>query len=84
MIVTLSPEMVDYVAKRIGSGDFQSPSEVIGEALLVLRAQEEYRGKKSALITDMEVGFDDIKAGRVLRTNAKEIAASIRREPTAS
>jgi antitoxin ParD1/3/4 len=80
MTVTLSPEMEGFVTERIGAGEFQTPFEVVEEALMMLQAQEDYHAKKAVLIADIQVGLDSIKAGRVVKTSAKEIADNIRSE----
>lgn len=38
--ITLPPALANFVAEKVVRGDYQSPSEVVSEALRLLRAQE--------------------------------------------
>jgi len=66
--ITLSPELEEIVRSRIASGRNRDASEVIREALDLLRKKEER--ERDALRAAIELGDDDIRNGRVTAWSA--------------
>ncbi|MFO0976091.1 MAG: type II toxin-antitoxin system ParD family antitoxin [Planctomycetaceae bacterium] len=62
MSTTVPREFEQFVAQAIASGRFRSEEEAAAEAFDLLWRREQ---KLDALRTDIQVGLDDISAGRV-------------------
>ncbi len=77
MNVSLTPELEQYVNKRVQSGLYHSASEVIREGLRLLKEKEEvHQGKLEHLRRDLQIGIDQADSGQVstfTRETLKEI-----------
>lgn len=80
MNVSLTPELEQYVAAKVQTGLYGSASEVVREALRALREKEEQAEKKAAMLAELQVGMEDLKAGRTRKTSAREILDGIRKK----
>lgn len=70
-MTTLVPsEFEQFVAQRIASGRFRSEEEAVTEGLDLLRRREQ---KLDALRAELQVGLDDIEAGRVYPLDIEDI-----------
>ena len=66
--VSLTPHFADFLDRNVESGQFQNASEVVREGLRLLeQRQAEERAKLEALRAAIQVGIDDMEAGRVER-----------------
>ena len=82
MNVSLTPELEQLVNEKVGSGLYQTASEVVREALRLLKARDQEREQLRA---DVQAGFDqlargegkryDKASGRRLTERIKEIDA---------
>lgn len=79
MSVTLTPEVKQFVEKQVASGAFRDESEVLTEAVRLLRDQQERVEKRLALLADLEQGLVSLDAGRGITTTATEILANMNR-----
>jgi antitoxin ParD1/3/4 len=73
MNVSLTPELETLVAEKVKSGDYNSASEVIREALRLLKEQDELkRIRREELRREVMKGVEEIRAGHytVLETPA--------------
>jgi len=70
MNISLSNGLESYIKNKVATGDYNSTSEVVREALRLLKEQDE---KKQALISALQLGFDDIEAGRISTQSIDEI-----------
>lgn len=70
MNISLSKGLETYIKNKVATGDYNSTSEVVREALRLLKEQDE---KKQALMGALQHGFDDIEAGRISTQNIDEI-----------
>ncbi|MGH9754431.1 MAG: type II toxin-antitoxin system ParD family antitoxin [Blastocatellia bacterium] len=61
MIITITPEIEEFVSERVRSGAYASGEEVILVSLRLLEAQEQ---KLAQLKRDIQAGVDDIQQGR--------------------
>ena len=62
MNVSLTPELERYIQEKVESKLYQTASEVVREALRVLKAREEDETSKlEALRRDIQIGLDQIK-----------------------
>lgn len=62
--VNLTPELNEFVKKKVESGDFNNASEVHRAALVTMRKQEEERQARIAFLRgEIQNGIDDINDG---------------------
>lgn len=80
MNVSLTPELEQYVAAKVQTGLYGSASEVVREALRALREKEEQAEKKAAMLAELQVGMEDLKAGRTRKASAREILDGVRKK----
>lgn len=65
MKVSLTPRLDKFIKDRIKDGRYDSPSEVVRDALLLLEDHEYLRKKKlDRLRADVKKGLDDLRQGR--------------------
>ncbi len=66
MNVSLTPELEAVIAGKVDSGKYSSASEVVREGLRLLQQRDEmHEAKLNALRTDIQLGIDDLEAGRI-------------------
>ena len=70
MSTSVPPEYQQFVAQRVASGRFRSEEDAVTEGLDLLRRREQ---KLDALRADLQVGLDDIEAGRVLPLDIEDM-----------
>jgi antitoxin ParD1/3/4 len=65
MNVSLTPELEEFVTKKVNSGMYQTASEVIREGLRLLRERDElHRQRLEELRRAVAVGLDQAEQGR--------------------
>lgn len=82
--VNLSDHLSEFIRECVESGRYQNASEVVRSALRLLqRDEEEYGAKLERLKAEIQIGLDDIEAGRYIELNSDEdfdrLSAEIRR-----
>ncbi len=78
MNVSLSDEFVDFVNGEVASGEYATASEVVRDALRLLRRQKAaYEEKLAILRREIQIGLDDVHAGRISTRTATDIAADL-------
>ena len=78
MNVSLSEEFVEFVNGEVGSGEYATASEVFRDALRLLRREKAaQREKLEILHRAIEVGLEEMRAGRLSRRTAVDIAAEL-------
>lgn len=78
MNVSLPRELAAFVEDEVASGDYGTPSEVVREALRLLRRErEQYEQKMAVLRREIQVGLDDIDAGRISTRSVEDIARDV-------
>ena len=81
MNVSLPTDMIDFVEGEVSSGEYSSSSEVVRDALRLLRHDRALeREKMEILRREIAIGLDDVAAGRFSRKTIDEIAEEVRRE----
>ena len=74
MNVSLTPELERFVRDKVESGKYNSASELVRESLRLLDERDQmYQIKLERLRADIQVGLDDIDAGRVVPFDAADI-----------
>lgn len=67
MNISLTPALEKMVQDKVASGLYNSASEVIREALRLLNERDEIQKRRiEELNREIQLGLDDVKAGRVL------------------
>ena len=67
MNVSLTPELEAMINSKVQSGMYNTASEVVREGLRLIQERDEIREKKlAALRADIQLGIDDIEAGRIV------------------
>ena len=67
MNISLPAELEAFIAERIASGHYRSPDDVIGEALRLLRAdEEEQQIRLAALRADINEGIASLERGEAI------------------
>ena len=65
MNVSLTPELEAMIDSKVGSGKYNSASEVVREGLRLLQQRDEmHEAKLNALRAEIQLGIDDLEAGR--------------------
>jgi putative addiction module CopG family antidote len=65
MDVLLSKDLENFVSEQVKRGNYLSTDEVIGEALLLLKREEQLREiQREELRKEIQKGIDQIKAGQ--------------------
>jgi antitoxin ParD1/3/4 len=78
MNVSLTPELEQYVNKRVQSGLYHSASEVIREGLRLLKEKDEIHQRKlEDLQREIQIGIDQADRGQV-STFTKETLKDIK------
>ena len=78
MNVSLSQEFADFVASQIDSGEYGTASEVVRDALRLLRREKAAHDEKIAILKrEIEIGFAQARSGRVVKRSAAEVAAAL-------
>lgn len=79
MNVSLPAELAAFVEGEVASGQHGTASEVVREALRLLRRErEQYEQKMAILRREIQIGIDDIEAGRISDRTVEDIAAETR------
>ncbi len=78
MNVSLPRELAAFVEDEVASGDYSTASEVVRDALRLLRRErEQYEQKMAVLRRELQVGMDDIEAGRISTRSVEDIARDV-------
>ncbi len=76
--VSLSKEFLDFVNREVASGEYSTASEVVREALRLLRRERAAEQEKLAILRrEIAVGLEDARAGRLSTRTAVDIAAEL-------
>lgn len=78
MNVSLPRELAAFVEDEVASGDYSTASEVVRDALRLLRRErEQYEQKMAILRRELQIGMDDIEAGRISTRSVQDIAREV-------
>ena len=81
MNVSLSKEFVEFVNREVATGDYGSASEVVREALRLLRREKAaYEEKLTILRREIEIGLEDVRAGRLSKRSISDILAELEQD----
>lgn len=78
MNVSLTPELEEIIKQKVASGMYHSASEVIREALRLLKERDEHHQRRiDQLRADIQIGLDQIARGQV--HDGEEVFNELRR-----
>lgn len=81
MNVSLTAEMADFVEAEVSSGDYVSASEVVRDALRIMRHEKEQHEIKLGLLrAEIERGYREMEEGEFSHRSVDDIARAVRRE----
>ena len=81
MNVSLTSQLAKFVADEIQDGEYASASEVVREGLRLLLREKAIRAEKLALLRQaVQVGLDDVEAGRIYAGTISDIGAELDEE----
>ncbi|HEY0524338.1 MAG TPA: type II toxin-antitoxin system ParD family antitoxin [Stellaceae bacterium] len=79
MNVSLSAEFVEFVEGEVASGDYGTASEVVRDALRLLRREKAIREEALAVLRrEIGIGAEQARQGRLSKRSIGDIAASLR------
>lgn len=78
MNVSLSEEFVEFVTREVASGEYGTASEVVRDALRLLRREKAaYEEKLAILKREIAIGLEDMRAGRISTRSVMDILADL-------
>jgi antitoxin ParD1/3/4 len=79
MNISLTPELEALIQAKVKSGLYHSASEVVREALRLLKEHDELRRIRLAeLRREIQIGLDQVERGEVVPFDIEEIKAEAR------
>jgi len=79
MNVSLPPELERLVNEKVAGGRYQTPSEVIVEALYLLEDRDDFRAmKQEKLRKDIQIGVEQAEQGRTKRLDPEEMKRRVK------
>ena len=83
MKISLPPELEQFVQEKMASGRYSVPSEVIWEALWLLKAQDEHdQCRLEALRREIAIGLEQAAKGQTKRFDPEDLKRRIRERVT--
>ena len=84
MNVSLPAALAEFVEKEVASGNYSTASEVVRDGLRMLREERAvYEEKLAILRREIQIGLDDLDAGRFSEKSVMDILADIEAEEKA-
>ena len=78
MNVSLPQGLAEFVEQEVASGSYSTASEVVRDGLRLLREERAaYEEKLAILRREIQLGYDDLEAGRISTKTIPEIAAEL-------
>jgi antitoxin ParD1/3/4 len=81
MNVLLKPEIEKFVTEKVQAGQYANPSDIVNQALEVLRDQEEFTPEHEAYLRrEVRRGLEQLDRGEFASFDAEKIIAADRRK----
>lgn len=78
MNVSLTAEMVEFVEREVSSGEYVSASEVVRDAIRLMRREKEREEAKLRLLREeIDRGYEQSERGEFSSRSVDEIAESV-------
>ena len=79
MNVNLTPEMAQFVSEEVASGDYASASELVRDALRLLKRDRDKEAEKLEILRrEIGLGIEQAERGEFSEDSVEDIAARIR------
>jgi antitoxin ParD1/3/4 len=79
MNISLTPELESMVQEKLQTGMYTSASEVVREALRLLRQRDEFRSAQLAeLRSEIAIGLEQADRGETVPLSAKDLKSKAR------
>jgi antitoxin ParD1/3/4 len=79
MNVLLKPELEKFIAEKVTAGQYANASDIVNEALEVLKEQEEFTPEHEAYLRrEVKRGIEQLDAGQTSNFTAAKIIAEER------
>jgi putative addiction module CopG family antidote len=78
MTVTLPADLQAFVDEQVALGFAAEVDAAVAEAVRTLQQKREYEANLAALRAEVQLGLDDITAGRVAPLDVRAILAEVR------
>jgi antitoxin ParD1/3/4 len=76
--VSLSKEFSDFVNREVASGEYGTASEVVRDALRLLRREKASEQEKILILQrEVGIGVEQARAGKLSRRSVADIAAAL-------
>lgn len=83
MNVSLTPQFEKLIRQKVKTGQYQTASEVIRDALRLLQERDQLRDERLAALKDeIAVGVRQIESGDVVDLDISALKKRLRRKPT--
>jgi antitoxin ParD1/3/4 len=80
MKVLLKPELEKFIAEKVKAGEYADASEIVNEALEVLKEQEEFTsGHEAYLRREVARGLEQLDRGEYSEFDAEKVIGEERR-----
>jgi len=84
MNVSLTPEMAEFVEKELATGDYATASELVRDALRVLRRDRDLQSEKTEVLRQaIDHALSQAQQGQFSQRGVMEIAESVLKESKA-
>ncbi|WP_395021508.1 type II toxin-antitoxin system ParD family antitoxin [Dongia sp.] len=81
MNVSLPAALAEFVEKEVASGNYATASEVVRDGLRMLREERAvYEEKRAILRREIQIGLDEVNAGKYSDKTVMEILAEVQAE----
>ncbi len=78
MNVNLTPQMAEFVSNELATGDYASASELVRDALRILRRDRDVEAQKTEILRrKLDGGIGQAERGEFSARGVMEIAASV-------
>ena len=77
MVISLHPELEQFISHLVNKGQFKSPEAAVAEAILRMKEREE---KLDWLRTELQKGLDELDRGEGTPWDVEEIKAKLRQK----
>jgi antitoxin ParD1/3/4 len=76
--VSLTPELADFVSEEVASGEYASASELIGDALRLLKSDRECEKEKLEILRrEIAIGAEQADRGEFSWRTIEDIVADV-------
>jgi antitoxin ParD1/3/4 len=81
MNVSLPHNLSDFVESELASGEYGSASEVVRDALRLLKREKALEQERLEILRrEVMIGLDDVANGRISNRTIEEIAAEVAKD----